>query len=487
MAGIKRNASVSNPCPICGGTDWCCSYDYGQDGILIWCARSDSDAPVVAGGAQYDYIATKEVSSGVFHLYKEHSQNMASKERWKEKQRKINPNWKPEQGKKLARYESREGSPAVRSTPQKIEGYVEAKDHATLDRIYRRMLSLLILEKRHKDLLLQEWESAVYPDLGNRLLSRYPIRSLPPDDKVRYSPQQKGLHNGKSRKEICQTLLREFGDLTGVPGFFKRGGEYWTSKPEEERWTFASIEGIVFPVYDEDGFLYRIRIRDDYPDVEVKRGEKFEGKEGAFHHTYGKDGEHLWYFIEKGSKIKTLVYSPAQKKIELKKGIPHGKTSGKYKNFASEVLAKGKEGNQIFNIREGGCASGIALSLYVPEKPDYRVVIATEGEKKAMVASDIKNVPVISVPGVSSYGKIFEETGGKSLASHLKEKGTKAMILCYDADKNENQRVSDAESRFVETAKKFGFKTYLGEWSDRFNKGIDDILIMGLDFRLKPV
>ena len=61
----------------------------------------------------------------------------------------------------------------------------------------------------------------------------------------------------------------------------------------------------------------------------------------------------------------------------------------------------------------------------------------------------------------------------------------KYFILCYDADKEENDRVLHAETAFVEELKKNNVIPLIGEWKGKFDKGLDDILIMGLDITVR--
>ena len=61
----------------------------------------------------------------------------------------------------------------------------------------------------------------------------------------------------------------------------------------------------------------------------------------------------------------------------------------------------------------------------------------------------------------------------------------KYFILCYDADKEENERVLNAEASFVEELKKNDVIPLIGEWKGKFNKGLDDILLMGLDITVR--
>jgi len=306
------------------------------------------------------------------------------------------------------------------------------------------------------------------------ILLDYPIRSMPPPDKARFANGES--FNNPTRKHIVKKLLSMFGDLRGVPGFYLRSGPYWADKPESERWTFSSPEGIIFPCFDADGYLYRIRVRDDYPDLVLKedKTESFQGRFGTFHYSYDKEGKRLLTFCEK------------EKKPEILHGVkPFGKVNGKYKNFSS-VSAKLVD-LVCVNTMEGGSRSGSPYSLYDKYSTSYTVVFGTEGEKKGMVANAAKRAPVVSVAGVWTYRVLFEkDESGKSFIDKMKEKGMKYFVVCYDADKETKDDVKRAEQAFVKELRENGVEPLIGYWKKDFDKGLDDILLAGIDILIGP-
>ena len=56
--------------------------------------------------------------------------------------------------------------------------------------------------------------------------------------------------------------------LAGVPGAYVN---------DRGQWTFNSRSGIVFPIYDAEGLIYRLRVRLDYIDLPVQIQEDSEG------------------------------------------------------------------------------------------------------------------------------------------------------------------------------------------------------------------
>lgn len=487
-AGTMIRVSARNRCPLCGGSDYCMGLDYGQNGgIVWWCRKTLNKGDVVAGGKVYSYISTKNQTTNPglcdsFNLYQEKEVRdyfkKKEREEWIAQKKQEDPEFARRYLAKHPEYESSETVPepaALRESASKYkpEKREAALSHKELDERNRFFLSLLVLEDKHRKALLKEWESPVYPSIGKDLLSKYPIRSLPPVDKVRFSNGFQEKLSNLSRKSLVKKMCQKFGTCRGIPGFYLRSGSYWDTKPEEERWTFLECEGILFPAYDADGNLYRLRLKDDYPSFKMKDENLFHGQEGEFLHGYDQNGFHTWtwYPKEKDAEPHMVYGSGITPEITLKgNGCPtSGKPQNKYKAFATRK----------------GCFSGAAYSVY-GMKPS-KVVLFTEGEKKGMVSSEIKKIPVVHIPGVGNFGIIFQpgETG-ESLWDRLVKNGMKAAVICYDADKSDNPSVANAEKNFLNHIREDGrVKPYVGEWSGHFDKGLDDIFLMGLDYKLR--
>jgi len=352
-----------------------------------------------------------------------------------------------------------------------------------LDIRYRYLLSLLVLEEKHKKVLKDEWESDVFPHIYEDLLKQYPIRSLPPKDNIRFKQEER--FKNLSRNKIAAAMVKKFGTLEGIPGFYLRTGEFYDSKPLEERWTFSGGEGILFPVYDKDGYLYRLRYREDYPNFKVKTGSDYP--EGVFHHKYEENGKRRWYFTYKG-KTEAIPIERLPFKVPFKaNGCPAiGQAQGKYKTLSSWYDKV--EGDYVVNAFFKGCKSGSPYSLYVPKNANWKIVLITEGEKKGMVSSYAKNCPVISFAGVGTFSAMFElDENGVSLYDVFKRMGTKYFVICFDADKETNAGVSGAEHNLGVALKEKGETPLVGEWKGKFSKGMDDILLIGIDLTILPL
>lgn len=485
MNGTRIRVCSSRPCPICGSTDYDMIMDYGVDGAVVWCHHLNYTG-VVAGNDGKTYVCIKEGKEsriGTFNLFKDKQLVDAEKQAWIEEQKRNNPGWKnytSYPGHKRADRSKTETSSIPMSPKPAYD--VKRLSNKELDLRYRYFLSLLVLEKKHEAALRKEWMSGVYPDIADIILSHIPLRSMPPADSVRYSLNER--FSNPSRKQIVRSMQKRFGSLIGIPGFYMREGAYWDSQPEEERWTFAGAEGIIFPMYDIEQHIVGLRIRLDYPDVKVKDTDAvlYHGKHGTFSHGY-RDGKSIWYFTKAGEKESIEALD-----VPLKNNIPAiGKISSKYRPFSS-WKDKNVDGHTI-NAYKNGISSGSPYSIYYPvskEKRKYKFVFLTEGEKKGIVTAQIKKNPCVSFSGVGLYRGFFEpDESGKSCFEKLCEEGVEYFIIAYDADKDGNEAVAFAEEGLAEEILKNGGTPLIGEWNHKFQKGIDDILLMGIDLNVR--
>jgi len=132
----------------------------------------------------------------------------------------------------------------------KREQYPEhrCQNREALDKVYRAFLKMLILEPRH---------ITMFRELGVPL-------------KMVIDGQYKTVPTFKTRW-LYAKRLRELGfSLEGIPGFFQAEGKHGRF------WTFAAQDGYFIPVTDVDGFIIRLRIRLDHP--QIKDNGKVEGK-----------------------------------------------------------------------------------------------------------------------------------------------------------------------------------------------------------------
>lgn len=480
--GFKERTTRSAPCIFCGdiGYDMRVHYPETED-VVHWCHKTHANKGERKSVDGYDYICistdheTKEATMGKFDLWKKY----LPKEEWLEKQERLNPDRKTfTSSQKLytALNSSSHPKPVECIIPKADEllvGEEPVLSNKELNIRYRALLSMLVLEVKHKMPLLNEWKSPIY-DVSNNL-DEFLIRSLPPTDKARFKSDYQ--YKNPTRKTIIKKMFSLFGTLKGIPGFYMRSGKYWDEKPEEERWTFAfSHEAVIYPCFDFKGNIYGLRVKDELPDLVIKEGkhEPYKGLYGYFQRYYDNEGYLKCRFVPKEGNP-----------VEVNLNDAYGKPRGKYKTFASvsEKLDKGI----VINSLKHGSRRGTPYSLYTRPDDNFMIVIGTEGEKKAMVANAIKRVPCISIPGVTCFNIVFKQNeDGVSLIDYLKTKGMKYFILCYDADKEDNSMVYEAEQQFIKALREHDVIPMIGSWKQDFDKGLDDILLKGIEMVISP-
>ncbi|WP_026653602.1 DUF3854 domain-containing protein [Butyrivibrio proteoclasticus] len=476
--GVSKNCSFSNPCPICGKPDWCNQVTFGNGDYLWYCHR--------VHGAKGDIIT----ASGKMWVWKkitpEHFTAWEPKEQY-DANRESFIKALPKNSQKGTYYNSssyRNGRSNERVVAADytdwntlpLEGTSECADPKTLNMFYRELLNNLVLENKHEAKLRAEWDCQ--NGMFEKAIKAFHIKSMPPEDRIRYSSKER-LKN-LSRKKIVANIIEKLGEPVGVPGFYQR---------KDGAWTLYYLSGIVFPVFDSDGNIIRIRIGNDYPKVKGT----LNGKDGIFNY-YMKDEIPGWYFMPEGESEPILAYQYGSEHnlISLnKKGYPDGKVVGKYMNFTSfkELHLKDEQGNpRRINKFTNGCESGSFCSLYTKQGDDPTIVYVTEGEKKAIVGNLMLNVPVVSVPGTSSILKLFEDEQGmeRSLVDSLIRRGTRAFVIVLDADKKVNEAVLYAESLVVTAFKEKNLTVFTGEWNSQWGKGLDDILLTGVLPDIRP-
>lgn len=222
-------AKKNHPCPICGKQDWCCflpsrKLELAGDGLYI-CRRSQTKSDIVSpvNGSVYQYIKDTINGDGIYVL------------------EEVAINRTPT-------------VPIIRRNKKAIDK--EPLDNKKLDAVYRRFLGLLYLDEGHyKYFLNQGWDASMIKE------SLY--RSKP---------------GNRSKQFIMDKLRQDFSTLDGVPGFYKAGDD----------WTFDSREsGILMPLMDTKGQIFRLRQRLDYPEVDEKGKEKNKYKNFA---SWGESG-----------------------------------------------------------------------------------------------------------------------------------------------------------------------------------------------------
>lgn len=403
--GKVNNVSKKNPCPICGKSDWCFSLP-SEDGKITFCHRVLSgikeERTLGTDGKVYVFIKSTN-ECGLFVEEEQHKRFM--------EQNKYNNSYDNyiSKCKELNKVKDKYAD-------YEVEEAVKEREPEFLDKVYRRLLDLLVLENKHYDYLLSEgW--------NENMLKRHSIASMPPYDYARYT--KKLVSQNKWRKAICEILHAEFGDLTGVPGFYM---------DEKGAWKLAGRPGILFPTYDINGCLIRIHVRAEYTDEELEKAE------------------------EEDEKL------------------------AKYLPVASYYETIDDDEKRIYNHYKNGCAASGRVSIYKKSGDTPYIAIITEGQKKGIVVNEYRGLICVSLPGVSTYAKLIEKDyGEESIAERLYKMGVRVMLVCFDADKEYNVHVLQSEMRTVELMKNIGFRVGAGSWNVNIAKGIDDLVVLGMN------
>ena len=440
MSGTTEWVSTHRKCRICGKEDYCKFGTFPNGDTLEYCHRkSGSKGETTVGVDGNIYRWTRETDWG-FHVWEPEEQY----------ERNLNSYLESLGIKRNREYKQ---VPVTHAEPQKTrEPEIPIASPAILDKVYRYFLSLLRLEEFHRQALFSEWVKV--DGLGEEILKAYPIVSLPPKDKER-SREQYRVTN-LQRSEIMLKMEHAFKTLKGVPGFFLNG----------EHWDIISGGGILFPVYNSRKQIVALRLGDDHPMVNIPVN-------GVVHDCYFNYGN--WGYWQDGKFYKL-------KGIRLtKRGYPQGAgISGKYKNFSSSKTIE--IDGAIKAKYPMSCSAGSQLSLYGKDSDDWSIVYLTEGEKKSMVANLLLGHPVVNIPGVASFGKLFQNELGmeKTMVDYLLERGTRLFVIAYDADKKVNQDVLRSEFKAVKAFVEKGLYIAIGEWNPSWGKGLDDILLSGV-------
>lgn len=413
---MERAVSVSrhDRCPICGKSDWCRFLPANSKvpgARIVNCKRDTVFQDQISSIDGRTYVFIKKCND-LSSLYIDEEIHRKEREIWRQEHGFSAKDEKRRPIKKDAKQPVEQQEPEE----QKVYGACKPLADQKLDDIYRSFLSLLQLNSGHRTYLLRErW--------AKELIEKSLVRSLPSAREYTSSHAKVGWQY-RSRREITEELVREFGELMGVPGFYEKGG----------LWTFAGKQGLIFPLYNRKGQIYRLRIRVDYPAIDE-----------------------------------------------------NGKAKNKYHNFSSFREERRKDGT-LYNYYLNGTQANSQIGFYNQFTKDHYVVYITEGEKKALVANYVLGQPVICVPGVSSFRKPFEaDETGVSVVDHAIGLGAKVFVIAYDADKSVNAKVLQCEGALVERLKDKGVQIALADWNMGFGKGLDDILGIGIRPNLNMV
>lgn len=255
MAHGITNMSKNKPCPICGKPDYC-GWDPMEhwNGYILFCKRDTLKCNQIGiDGNRYIYLNDSRSGASKYEEYEQHMTRMRHKQ-----ERKYVKNQSSEAFIKAAET-TKNGKMPV---PVDI---IEPKSPDELSKIYHFMLDQLKLENYHRAYLnKQGWT--------NEMIDHFHVVSFPESDVLRDTFKRKGVNI--SRRALAGRIQKAFGSdaLVGVPGAYL----------DHDMWTFHGPSGILFPMYDIRGNLYRLRIRMDFRDVNARIYTGFSGIDDYF-------------------------------------------------------------------------------------------------------------------------------------------------------------------------------------------------------------
>ena len=428
MVVRKRPVTKNSPCPICGKPDYCWWKEReDHPGFYnLYCNRtSEAKGTIVSGVDGNDYVAIFEKDPGTIY------QNIREREEMF--------------GKSI------EGEAVKSATPRNcvVIDAVEPLEHERLDQAYRILLSILPLYDYHVKYLISEgWNLD--------LLEKHHICSMPVRDYKMALPEYQKCF--LTREAMADKTMKILGwkDLKGVPGaYLNRKGA----------WTWNSMAGIVFPVYDEDGFIYRLRLRLDYMDLPVKMLKDQKG----------------FYYMDSGQRVDVAMGGPAKTGTNGERiKIQFESHKGKYRPITSFLVDNDAyKSGFIENRYHKGCEAGNVLGFAMSPNDNYSVFWVTEGEKKGLYTNYVLKQPVLWLPGVNSIKLVEKPHHGVTPLEVMRQHGARMAIIAFDADKATNDMVMKCHQKLAERLKQNGFTTYSAEWNMTDGKGIDDLLSAG--------
>ncbi|WP_459195644.1 DUF3854 domain-containing protein [Wukongibacter baidiensis] len=219
---IKRGHYIypDGYCPICGHQGWCCTEEQTDGNLHIICKRDSYKSDILG----FTFLWITKGTEGNNSRYMLGDRRFTKSSTWQ---------------------------PSMQKT-KKVEENVKILSDDKLDRIYRKILSMLMLERHHREQLKADgWT--------DELIEKYGFKSYPVNDYRRWNKRIKSPN--PIRYEIGSALHKEFGDLTGVPGLYLRK----TKETGRPYWTLAGKSGILFSIKNVYGMIIGLRVRLDEP------------------------------------------------------------------------------------------------------------------------------------------------------------------------------------------------------------------------------
>lgn len=343
--GTFKDASKSNPCPICGKSDWCSRFlpdDTSYIGQELPVCRRIQAMEIQSSVDGKTYYFVKEFSDTSV-LY---TDTPGSKDTYpRQKGYSFNPQAKP-------------------SVKTEDHG-IPAKPNRELNHIYRDFLSHLTLSSKHYEYFRKEG----WPE---DLIANSHIVSLPL--KKEYDTERALFTDQKERKNLMLLLQQNHPSLIGVPGFYQ---------DDDDLWTFVGKAGILIPLYDKDQNICRLRLRLDHPERNENGKEKNKYKNFSTF-LQKKDENGIWKNIYKngcraGSQVG--IYFNPEADDPTTCYITEGEKKAMVSNYILKCIVISLPGVNTFAKLLEKDENGISILDFLLSIGCKRVVIAYDADK----------------------------------------------------------------------------------------------------------
>lgn len=459
MANGYIEVSKREPCPICGTGDYCC-HKPAEDGFgEVYICKRFTDARVINPGGDTPsktdggFYLLLNVSKDGYGIYREASDVKAARDAGFKVWQKGTDNANAVRGP---------GASAKELIPVGIN---EIADDTTLDKFYRELIHRFPLTKHDEEYLLKEgWPLKLIRESN---LCHFPVE----DWKRGWQKNCKYLPEDTSQKRaaaVCE-IIEKLGEPAGIPGFYIH-----TDKKGDKYWDLFTRSGIGFPLPNQKKEIVRIRVRMNFLDV-CKTYEK-DPANGIFFR--GEDNKRRfvsWGGVKREEFDGTLVTEKDRKY----------RCSGKYRGLSSFEQQNNYEEGTYTNRFENGTEGTNIVGLVENDGDNKFMCILTEGEKKAYLGNYTLKAPFVIVPGVNSYGKLFDTRVGKNILEHLVNEGVEVFAIAFDADKYENPMVMRSERGLALRLLSAGLKPATLGWDKAYGKGLDDCIVHHGQFKCK--
>lgn len=306
---------------------------------------------------------------------------------------------------------------------------LESQPVQIVDAFYRAFLSLCPLRPEHlKE--LQEKRRYSTDEIKLNL-----FRSVPtPDEWIKIYALLKSKNYPFDRiPGLSQIFHPDYYD-SKFPRELGEEGEFedQNGKKHKGRWYYVlnAAKGYFIPVYDENGFIVRLRVRKD-------------------------SGEPKYVWFSSGHNIEV--------EKTINKARRNGVSSGAPINISvpPNVLHRWPRGQNICSVM------------------NMNTLLVTEGEHKSKISAKVFNAPVVGLPGAGNF---------EHLLPLIKKWNVQKLIICYDMDtlqredeslKSQKKQASlfQIVSNFTVEVAKLGVEAVIWTWNLKDGKGLDDLVL----------